>query len=249
VRVEKGSACQWLYGSEFSIRILRGRLKMSLSLKLLTVGISLAAVGATISVANADVTYTYTGVNFTEFNGTFPSGHPNAYTPSDLVTGSFTVPIALAPSTSYSAIPAVYSFSDGLQTFTPSNSSVVTFDLTTNPLGNIVNWLVNIISNSCTGFPPGSNCFIVTQTASATVNPGNDSAAFSTGTYLSYTTGPNGSWGPPTVGTTPLPAALPLFATGLGALGLLGWRRKRKARSMAVRSDFVQINSNQSHPV
>ena len=28
---------------------------------------------------------------------------------------------------------------------------------------------------------------------------------------------------------TPLPAALPLFATGLGALGLLAWRRKRKA--------------------
>jgi len=27
---------------------------------------------------------------------------------------------------------------------------------------------------------------------------------------------------------TPLPAALPLFATGLGVLGLLGWRRKRK---------------------
>ena len=29
-------------------------------------------------------------------------------------------------------------------------------------------------------------------------------------------------------GETPLPAALPLFATGLGALGLLSWRRKRK---------------------
>lgn len=28
---------------------------------------------------------------------------------------------------------------------------------------------------------------------------------------------------------TPLPAALPLFASGLGALGLLGWRRKKKA--------------------
>jgi hypothetical protein len=27
---------------------------------------------------------------------------------------------------------------------------------------------------------------------------------------------------------TPLPAALPLFATGLGAMGLFGWRRKRK---------------------
>jgi len=28
---------------------------------------------------------------------------------------------------------------------------------------------------------------------------------------------------------TPLPAALPLFATGLGVLGMLSWRRKRKA--------------------
>jgi choice-of-anchor A domain-containing protein len=32
--------------------------------------------------------------------------------------------------------------------------------------------------------------------------------------------------------TTPLPAALPLFATGFGGLGLLGWRRKRKARAV-----------------
>jgi len=30
------------------------------------------------------------------------------------------------------------------------------------------------------------------------------------------------------VSATPLPAALPLFATGLGVMGLLGWRRKRK---------------------
>jgi hypothetical protein len=33
---------------------------------------------------------------------------------------------------------------------------------------------------------------------------------------------------------TPLPAALPLFATGLGAFGLLGWRRKRKAAALAA---------------
>jgi hypothetical protein len=37
----------------------------------------------------------------------------------------------------------------------------------------------------------------------------------------------------PVTSPTPLPAALPLFATGLGALGLLGWRRKRKARAVA----------------
>jgi len=33
---------------------------------------------------------------------------------------------------------------------------------------------------------------------------------------------------------TPLPAALPLFAGGLGALGLLGWRRKKKAAASAA---------------
>jgi len=33
---------------------------------------------------------------------------------------------------------------------------------------------------------------------------------------------------------TPLPATLPLFATGLGVLGLLGWRRKKKAAALAA---------------
>lgn len=33
---------------------------------------------------------------------------------------------------------------------------------------------------------------------------------------------------------TPLPAALPLFASGLGALGLLGWRRKRKNAALVA---------------
>jgi hypothetical protein len=32
---------------------------------------------------------------------------------------------------------------------------------------------------------------------------------------------------------TPLPAALPLFASGLGALGLAGWRSKQKAKAAA----------------
>jgi hypothetical protein len=32
----------------------------------------------------------------------------------------------------------------------------------------------------------------------------------------------------------PLPATLPLFATGIGALGLLGWRRKRTAQANAT---------------
>ena len=37
----------------------------------------------------------------------------------------------------------------------------------------------------------------------------------------------------PSTSPVPLPGALPLFATGLSALGLLGWRRKRKAHAAA----------------
>ncbi len=40
--------------------------------------------------------------------------------------------------------------------------------------------------------------------------------------------GNNGIWAVVANNAVPLPAALPLFATGLGALGLFGWRRKRK---------------------
>ena len=34
--------------------------------------------------------------------------------------------------------------------------------------------------------------------------------------------------------TTPLPAALPLFASGAGVLGFFGWRRKKKAAALAA---------------
>jgi hypothetical protein len=37
----------------------------------------------------------------------------------------------------------------------------------------------------------------------------------------------------PAVSQTPIPAALPLFATGLGALGLFGWRTKQRAAALA----------------
>jgi len=35
-------------------------------------------------------------------------------------------------------------------------------------------------------------------------------------------------------GETPIPATFPLFASGLGAMGLLGWRRKRKTAAIAT---------------
>ena len=43
-----------------------------------------------------------------------------------------------------------------------------------------------------------------------------------------------GEISPSPASATPLPAALPLFATGLGALGFLGWRKKKKATAPAA---------------
>jgi hypothetical protein len=66
-----------------------------------------------------------------------------------------------------------------------------------------------------------------------------DSATFATlgatpGTYVwTWGTGADQSF-TLEIGATPLPATLPLFATGFGALGLLGWRRKRKAQTVVA---------------
>jgi hypothetical protein len=37
-----------------------------------------------------------------------------------------------------------------------------------------------------------------------------------------------------TTAATPLPAALPLFASGAGVIGLFGWRRKKKKAASAA---------------
>jgi hypothetical protein len=50
--------------------------------------------------------------------------------------------------------------------------------------------------------------------------------------YLDFTSSNGAIFGELMTGVvvpTPLPAALPLFATGLGVLGLVGWRSKRRA--------------------
>lgn len=63
-----------------------------------------------------------------------------------------------------------------------------------------------------------------------------DSSASGTGSWCAGTdclddNGTVSSW---SVGTTPLPATLPLFVSGIGALGLLGSRRRRKSAALAA---------------
>ena len=66
-------------------------------------------------------------------------------------------------------------------------------------------------------FSPGDPCF-----GGGVCHRSGPLVAFSTGTDV-------GTWDVTIQAQTPLPGALPLFASGLGALGLLGWRRKRRA--------------------
>jgi len=66
-----------------------------------------------------------------------------------------------------------------------------------------------------------------------TAGPGEEitSAQFSSGSQCCFETDNFAAIEASTA--TPLLAALPLFATGLGGLGLLSWRRKRKAQAVA----------------
>lgn len=100
------------------------------------------------------------------------------------------------------------------------------------------NQLDGTASNSLTVYWPGAFPLATdVQSFDETLyGPGTDSQFFvqSTGSITVYAPG-----GPGTneydIVVTPLPAALPLFATGLGALGLVGARRrKRKTAALAA---------------
>jgi hypothetical protein len=69
------------------------------------------------------------------------------------------------------------------------------------------------LSTSCSGSPPDENCLA-----------GSD-PYYMSGTFL-LLNGPTTGTGKDA--TTPIPGALPLFASGGGLLAFLGWRRKRK---------------------
>ena len=162
--------------------------------------------------ARADVVYSYTGAAFTTVSG--------SYTTSMKVTGSIDLTSALGANFGPAIVtPNSFSFSDGLQTITNTTPSVSSsFVLQTGFFGNINSWQIVL------------SILLGEVVDEIVVTLSGDYAEFGFVPSQAFNN-TAGSWSAP-VSTVPLPAALPLFASGLGALGLLGWRRKKKAAAL-----------------
>ena len=163
--------------------------------------------------------------------------------------GPFSLDALATPGTVYSS----------QQTFS-SNATVnddYTFTLSAAPLSTLTTAITLDLNGGSTGFGIANlvatwvnasnatlNSFTVTNASGDVVgSPFINTSFTSPGTYNLFLTGTalllggqyqmeiqspsaNGN-----SGTTPVPAALPLFATGMGLFGLLGWRKKRRKAS------------------
>ncbi|HEY2229969.1 MAG TPA: hypothetical protein VGI22_19955 [Xanthobacteraceae bacterium] len=187
-----------------------------------------AALSAMVAAsARADTIYTYTGNDF-NFIGNDPlSSFP--FSTSDFVSGTIDLrnPIgdnAVNVTLSLNSLifPGSFSFSNGVQSFNyPNQISILVFNFTnisTDSAGVITSWNILMF------FEPGFDELFTANSGTITEDSGQTSRSFGSNQ------GMPGTWTVTTtpLTTTPLPSALPLFAGGLAALGLFGWRRKRK---------------------
>jgi hypothetical protein len=180
--------------------------------------------------------YAYTGNNYNAItDNTLPSG---TYTTSMSVSGTFTLANPLAANLALTDITADvlgFSFFDGRNTITNATAFADVFRVGTTSAGTIAEWEVVVqtapattigektffiyTENSANRFDSGRifECtFAVAGTCTATLGD------------LGTTSDHPGLWTRTDLIDTPLPGAVPLFASGLVGLGLLGWRRKRK---------------------
>jgi PEP-CTERM motif len=194
--------------------------------------------------ARADVMYIYTGNFFDQFlNQNPPSG---AYDSSMRVTGMFTVanPLINLSFQDITADVLHFSFSDGRNVITDLNALPFNFQqVSTDAFGRLTAWNIGVAVGNVEFNTPEQHIFTVSETIfplNTVIDRGliavctdfqNQMCLTSNGDS-GFINNAAGTWSPP-MDVVPLPAALPLFASGLGALGLLGWRKKRKAQATA----------------
>ena len=165
---------------------------------------------------NTDITSTITSPSILSLTGLF---EPRGVPPQDL--GNF----PLGPG----------GFGGSYYNVVSGSVSVL---IRTDAIGQITSWSISetIFASypAFPGDPPGD--FYCTYGASTTTGGGSLSltADNDAGLCPNGTTSGTGTFsGSSGTAPTPLPATPPLLATGIGSLGLLGWRRKRKAQAVA----------------
>jgi hypothetical protein len=199
----------------------------------LTVSVGLSVAWPAKSLAASVYTFTYSD---------------NGSNPPWSASGSFSIPVAdfTAATTSNTlfdvapdpgvTLPNTDITAADLTVTTPYGSAVLGLSFVNSLGSNVFNvsgtlpqlvyGTTNFLVDSPTGCNPetSSTCTLGIQAATF----GNSIIGFNG--FGDATTDISGTW-TTSLGAvaTPLPAALPLFAGGLGVMGLLGWRRKRKA--------------------
>ena len=114
--------------------------------------------------------------------------------------------------------PSSFSFSDGQQTVSTFFEGDI-FEFFTNASDAITGWHLKLFVNLS-----GTNAIITSNVASEGFLYDLGFQGLFSGNYQEGYNDDPGQFA--LVSATPLPAALPLFITDLGAMGLLGWRRK-----------------------
>jgi hypothetical protein len=198
--------------------------------------LAIFAMTGSAQASSVTETYDFTLSNFVDIGG------GNVPAPYTTVTGSFT--LTFDPTVTYtdqSAGLTVNSFSGG-----PIDSTLV---FSTSSPGSPYFISIGGLDNGAGLIAYGTNDFVLQLRFADGSNLGSPELPVCTdpgyscgGNPAFYASGyslasyQSAAWFPTTasVSATPLPATLPLFATGLGGLGLLGWRRKRKAAALAA---------------
>lgn len=164
--------------------------------------------------AFADTTYTYTGNPVgAALNGFNPLSCGGPCT----ITGSFVTASPLGDSFAFNSIvPESYSFTDGIQTYTNTNSSPSLFYVGTDASGDVVNTNIELViggpvtptSGSLIAMynPPGNG-----WSSDEIIESGNGAYNLDTGTWA--------------ITDTPEPSCLFMLSSGLAGLGFM----KRKA--------------------